>query len=1332
MKRLVFTLISSLFFCLLLMAEDGTNKHVTKWLQLDQGLSNNFIVSLDIDRYGVLWIGTEEGMNRFDGVSVSSFTKYSGVLPGNELNRVVSDRFRDKVWIASQRSGIASYDYSTGQSLFIRHDADPELSLPSDEVTYVAQDDQGDIWFSTYTKGIGKYEVKTGKITLFNSSNVKGMPGDIIRCFVIGEDNHIYAAYYGNGIVIIDPENRTAIHHMSDPGDPSSLPSNEIGSIYRSKDNNIWIGTRRGLALYRKITRDFTVFDKNNSGLPDGLIFSILLTSDNKLLASPDFNGVWEMDLSEMDPSNTFTRFPETEEIMNIGIHAMCEDRFGNLWLGSYGSGLMFISRNVLQFNKITYPSPLSERSVTDLDFMPNGNMIIGTDGGGIDILNKNFQKIGESDNSLPDKSILSIFRDSDGHYWVGSFNGYTAIVDSAMNLLATVDIREVRSFYEQGDIMWVVSGLSGLYSVDRKEYKRLKRYGSTFFPDNYIKSIAMDHRGRLWVGTFRSGLFIMDTDMNIVASCNTDKGFPSNSINHLMLDSRGDMWVASGEGLVHFSTGVDIKYDKVYSARDGLSSESIRAIVEDKDGNIWFSTNLSVCRLDIALDKITEYGYRSGIANGNYAAGACATRDDELVSFGSTEGITSFFPDRVVNTGTKLSAHFSEIQIFDANDPIAGENPIIFLSGKKSIVLRHYQNSFNVSFAVDNYGLADNIEYSYKVEGKDNNWFLSKHSNIVQFHQLAPGKYTLHVRSRLTDGDWSEHTESLEMKIRPPFYATTLAYVIYGLILIGLLNLFLFLYMSKLERDNELKLEKASIAHIREVNEERLRFYTNITHELKTPLTLILGPTEDLKNDGSLPEIVRKKIAVAHKNASSLLDLINQLLNFRKTETNNVVFKPSYGNLSSFIEDMGMIYAESNPNKNITIKFDITKDIMAVFDQEIMTTILNNLLTNATKYTSCGSVTIGLTIDKNATPHDALIRVTDTGLGIDKDQFEKIFERYYQIPGKQQTQGNGIGLSLVKNLVAIHNGTIHVESEKGKGSVFTVRIPIEAGPGYQQLISDNVSDVEVDTSRPIVVIAEDNKDIREYVRASLADVYEVHTAKDGQEGYSLANRYMPDIIISDIMMPVMDGLKLCEKVKQNIRLSHIPVILLTAKDSNEDRSEGYKSGADSYISKPFTSEMLNARIQNLLESRKNLAKQFFNSAPENHSTELIQNGFSSIDNEFLQKITSYIEENLSSDDLDIGTLAEKMNMSSSSLYRKLKGLIGISAIEFIRKIKMRKAADMLASGNFNVSETAWNVGINSMIHFRQCFKEEYGMCPSEYKKKFQPTFTQNGSNPQG
>jgi signal transduction histidine kinase/ligand-binding sensor domain-containing protein/CheY-like chemotaxis protein/AraC-like DNA-binding protein len=1321
MKRLVVSLISIFFLPLILLAEEGANKHITKWLQLDKGLSNNFIVSLDIDRYGVLWIGTEEGMNRFDGVSISSFTKYSGVLPGNELNRVVSDRFNDKVWIASQRSGMASYDYSTGQSLFIRHGVNPELSLPSNEITYVAQDDRGDIWFSTYNKGIGKYEVTTGKMTLYNSGNVKGMPDNIIRSFVIGEDNNIYAAYYGSGIVIIDPENRTAVQHLPVPGDPASLPSNEIGSIYRSKDNNIWIGTRRGLALYRKVTKDFTVFDKNNSGLPDGLIFSVLVTSDNKLLASPDFNGVWEMDLNDMNSAKTFTRLPETEEIMNIGIHAMCEDRFGNLWLGSYGSGLMFISRNALHFSNIIYPFTLSERSVTDMDFMGNGKMIVGTDGGGIDILDRDLRNTGKSGHSLPDKSILSIFCDSDGHYWIGSFNGYTAVVDSSMNLLATVDIREVRSFYEHGDTMWVASGLSGLYAVDRKEYKKLNRYGSAYFPDNYIKSIGMDQRGRLWVGTFRSGLFILDKNMNSVASFNTDKGFPSNSINHMLLDSRGDMWVASGEGLVCFSTGDDIKYDKIYSARDGLSSENIRAIVEDNDNTIWFSTNLSICHLDLKLGKITEYSYRSGIANGNYAPGAGAIRDDGLISFGSTEGITCFYPNKVANPGTDLPTHFSEMQIFDANDPITGENPIIFLSGKESIVLRHNQNSFNVSFAVDNFGLADNIEYSYKVEGKDHNWFLSKHGNFVSFHQLAPGKYTLYVRSRLTDGEWSEHTASLEINIRPPFYATTTAYIIYTLIFIGLVYILLFLYTTKIERDNELKLEKASISHIREVNEERLRFYTNITHELKTPLTLILGPTEDLKNDESLPDVVRKKIAVAHKNASSLLDLINQLLNFRKTETNNVVFKPSYGNLSSFIEDIGTIFSESNPNKNTIIRLDIAKDVMATFDHEIMTTILNNLLSNAMKYTPSGSVTLGLKTENISGQRSAVISVADTGLGIDKDQYEKIFDRYYQIPGRQQAQGNGIGLSLVKNLVAIHNGTVSVESEIGKGSVFTVRIPLESIQEFQPSKLDTVNDTEANSTRPIVVIAEDNKDIREYIKSSLLDNYEVYTAKDGQEGYSLAIRYMPDIIISDIMMPVMDGLQLCEKVKQHISLSHIPVILLTAKDTNEDRSEGYKSGADSYITKPFTSEMLNARIQNLLESRKNLARQYIDSNPENQPMKVALGGFSSIDNEFLQKITNYIEDNLLSDDLDIGSLAEKMNMSPSSLYRKLKGLIGISAIEFIRKIKMRKAAEMLASGNFNVSETTWNVGINSMIYFRQCFKDEFGMSPSEYKKKHQP-----------
>lgn len=1319
MRKAITILLSSLISVLPLLANDGSNKHIMKWLRIEEGLSNNFIMSLDMDKYGILWIGTEEGMNRFDGVAFKSFAKHSGAIPGNALNKVISDRFDDKVWIATQRSGLASYNYSTGESFVLRHNDTTDNSIPSDEITNVVQDDDGNIWFSTYTEGIGKYNQKNGKITLYNSTTVEGMLNSTIRRFIIGRDNKIYAAYYGRGIIIIDPEKMSSVSYTHIPGNSKSLPSNEIGSIYQDKDNNIWVGTRKGLALFRQVTKDFTIFDKNNSGIPDGIIFSILVTSENKLLASPAFNGVWEMNLNDITSNSTFTQLADTDEIRNLGIHAMLEDRFGNLWLGSYGNGILFISHKTSHFLKRSYPSGLSERSVTNMDFMDNGNMIVATDGGGIDILDKNLDNIGKSDTFIADKSVLSTAWDSDGHCWIGSFNGEIAVIDSNMNLLSTVGIREVRSFYQSGDTMWVASGLSGLYSVDRKEYKILNRYTRPFFPDSYLKSICMDRNNNLWIGTFRSGLFIFGQNMNTIANFNTDTGFPSNSINHLFLDSRGDMWVATGEGLVHFKTGDKIAYDKIFTGKDGLSSESIGAIVEDENNTIWFSTNLSICHINPKSGTITEYGYQSGIAKGNYAPSSSAIRDDGMICFGSTEGITCFFPNQVVHQYSDISIHFSEIQIFDSNNPIAGENETLLLSGKNSIELRHWQNGFNISFAVDDYGLSDNVQYSYKVAGKDNNWYILPNNNYVSFHQLPPGKYTLYVRARTTDNPWSEMLTSLSIRIRPPFYASIAAYILYAIMALGITGLIISLCISKLKKDSELKLEKASIAQSKEINEERLRFYTNITHELKTPLTLILGPTEDILNDESLPASTKKKISVVHKNASSLLELINQLLNFRKAETNNVIFKPSYGNLSTFIEDIITIFSESSSNNNVEIKLDIARNIYAIFDFEIMTTVINNLMSNAMKYTPSGSVTVGLKTENDSEHRIATISVADTGLGISKDQYEKIFERFYQIPGRQQARGTGIGLSVVKNLVTIHHGTISVMSEKNKGSIFIVKIPIEPITDNKDIKSYPESDIDADSTRPIIVVAEDNDDIREYIKESLSDTYDIFTAKNGLEGYSLSCRYIPDIIVSDIMMPVMDGWALCEKVKQDIKLSHIPVIFLTAKDTIEDRVEGYKVGADSYIPKPFTSEILRARISNLLESRKKLAQQFVNSVHVNNSpAEQNQNIFSEVDNEFIKKVTNYIEDNLSSEDLDIGAIAENMNMSPSTLYRKLKALLGISAVAFIRKVKMRKAAEMLSSGNFNVSETAWNVGINSMIYFRQCFKDEYGISPSEFKNK--------------
>jgi len=1304
----------------LLPAKEEDGSHIVKWIRLDDGLSNNFIMSIDIDRHGIIWIGTEEGMNRFDGVSVNRFMKYSGQIPGNALNKVIADKNHDRVWIATQRDGLAYYDWSLGESGCFSRDS-TDVSLPSNEITSVSQDDEGNIWFSTYTEGIGMYDCDDGSMKYFNAGNVSGMPGYKIRSFVIGNDKKIYVAYYGAGMAVVDPGNMTATRYIHNPDDPGSLPSNEIGSIYKDKNGNIWIGTRKGLALFRHVTNDFTIFSSQNSNLPDGLIFSILETSDNRILVSPDFNGVWEMSLEPSSGPGSFSPVLETADIKNTGFRAMCEDRFGNLWLGSYGNGLMFISHDKHSFCQTTYPD-ISDKNVTSLIFLKSGKMMAGTEGGGLVLLDTEMKAVAEARQSLPDKTVLSIAADDCGRCWTGTFNGGISVTDSSLNKLATVDIREVRGFCEHRDTMWAASGLSGLYAVDKNTLRVLHRYSSPqFFPDNYLKSVCVDTFGRLWVGTFRSGLFIFSGKMEKTAEFNTSDGLPSNTINSIVQDADGCMWVATDEGLLHFKAGGNISCDKIWSAKDGMSSESIKAVVIDRNDDVWFSTSCSICHLDSRTGKITEYGTRNGILPGNYSSNAAFLRNDGMISFGSTEGIVSFFPERVSNGGIWPSAYFSEMQIFDTKDPAAGKNTMIFLTGKDMIKLRHFQNNFKISFAADDYSFADIIEYSYKVEGKgnDSNWYLLKNSNSVSFHQLRPGNYTLKIRARLGNSEWPDDENSLKIRIMPPFYATKAAFAIYVFLTMLLIYAVISLYISKVTKENEAELDKERVLQIREINEERLRFYTNIAHELKTPLTLILGPIEDLVGDTSLQMSAREKILTAHKNANLLLNLIDKLLNFRKTETNNMTFKPSYGDLSKFVRDIGVIFSDSNTNKETFIKLDIEKGVLADFDQDIITAVLNNLLSNALKYTPSGLIILCLkTVADNASGLIyADISVSDTGIGIEPACQDKIFDRYYRISGRHQAQGIGIGLALVKSLVQLHDGEISVKSEKGKGSIFTVRIPIDKIYAETSAANSAEEHEEADNSRLSVVIAEDNDGIREYISSSLSDTYEVYTAQNGSEAYWLVRSHMPDIIISDIMMPVMDGLKLCGKIKNDMRYSHIPFILLTAKDSIEDRNCGYEAGADSYIPKPFTCGMLKTRMKNLIESRRKQTNLFAKSADYDKAIADFRKSASPLDSEFLNKVTKYIEDNIGSEDLDIGSLAANMNMSISSLYRKMKSLVGISAIEYIRKIKMKTAAKMLASGEYNISETAWNVGMNSMTHFRQYFKAEYGMSPSEFRR---------------
>lgn len=1314
MKKIIATL-ACFVVPVLAMAYGGP--HISM-LRTEDGLSNNYIVSVEADSFGTIWIGTEEGMNSFDGVSVRSFTRHQGSVPANALNDVHPDMRGGKIWVATQRAGLGLFDYDANTlETFLPSDGDT-LGISSAEITRLGQDREGNIWFSTYTKGLQKYDVLTGRFHSYNSSTVEGMEDYTIIDFALDNSGKVYLGHYSDGLTILDPERMTAVNLRNDPGDSASLPSNVVGCVHCDPDNNIWVGTRRGLALYRPVTGDFKVFNGGNSGLPERIIFSILVTSDRKILVSPDFNGVWAADLSSLAASPQFAPLPEASGIMNLPVKDMCEDAFGNLWIGSYGRGVLFVGSRLPGFSVLSAPEDLSSMNVTSAAALSDGRMAIGTQGGGLDLLDRDFAMIpARGGNFLTDKTVMSVFYDSgERRVWIGSFDGWTVVTDSLFSRKSEIMIKEARCFCEKNDTVWVGSG-NGLYAVDRKSLRILERYSSQdILPENYLRSLCVDSYGRLWVGTFGSGLVIFGPSMEQVAHFSKEDGFPSNLVNSIYRDSRGAMYVATGEGLVCFGRDAGRPvYERVIAMGDGISSDVVKALEEDESGNIWFSTNLSVCRLDTVSGKVTEYrnGWGrhrpSGTFNGNSAGKAW----DGTICFGSTEGLVRFDPRVLIEDTPAPSLHFRTLVVFGSGDPTGEQNRIVNLSGRDEVRLGRRDNNFLLAFSVDNYSLSQSVDYFCSVDGGE---WRTVGGKTINFREMSPGRHAVCIKCRVYGGEYGPENE-FHVQIAYPFFWNPVARSLYILAVALMAFLLAWRYKCKVDRDNEIRHERESFERQKEENNERLRFYTNITHELRTPLTLIIGPAEDLKNYPGLPEPVRGKILVLNKNVNRLLELVNRLLDFRKVETSNYRFEPAPGNLGDVVAGVAQIFAESMNRTELEFKTDIAPDVSGLFDYEIVTVILNNLLSNAVKYTASGTIGLGLHVVSEGGARFAELTVWDTGCGIPADQQPMIFDRYYQVRGRYHAQGTGIGLSLVKNLTLLHGGTIGVESEEGRGSRFRVRLPL--GDRAPVSAPDGGSGpVSTDGKRPVIVVVEDNDDIRSYIAGLLSDTYTVYSASDGSAAWSMVVEHVPDLIISDIMMPAMDGLELCRRVKEDVRVSHIPVILLTAKETDEDRSEGYRAGGDSYITKPFTAGLLRARVKNLLESRRNLVRQFASSIGEGRAMEVAENGFGAIDSGFLRKITAVIEENIVSEDLDVSFLAASMNMSNSTLYRKLKAVTGMSANEYVRKIRMRRAAELLASGRCNVSETAWNVGFGNIIYFRQCFKNEFGMSPSEFRKQ--------------
>lgn len=1340
-----------------------------------QGLSNEFVNDMVMDKRGFLWVGTESGLNRIAGRKCTIFKTSNSDISADEIMGLYYEESNDRIWIHFKNGMVDVLDCQTLHfNLF-----STTQGMLKESVADINSAADGGIWIAYYHGDIQHYDTKKHTFTTFRKSlfpkNTHGT-----RCIQDDGHGHIYIGLRSDGMYVYNLISGKVRYFENNPKIPQSFPGNNVRTICIDHNNNVWIGTNMGLVLFDEPTGKCRIFQPqvgNVTSIVSGNIHHVIEMSDHTLWVLSDVGGISVLDLNKY--KQPFIETLSFRQITkdNSGLSSnnsrrIIEDVFGNIWIGNFSSGVDFIPKQSSYFHTLSNMGiPITNTFGIYCDHQ--GDLWIGQD----NIINKyrDGKIVGSwnfSSNLLnASATVYNFIQDHKGNLWFGTndngvlvFNPYTHQFVQHFCIQGL----DVHALYESPDgTMWIGSE-DGLYTirngVECKETAMNHKMGSTA---TCIFSIVEDELGQIWIATLAKGVFVFDKQRKLIIRMDERNTLKSNSANQIFKDSNGSIWIATFKGLAYVANPAHLEAIKIYDEKQGLKDSHIRAICQDRKGNIWVSMFSGIACFDIQKHHFYNYDFQNGIPVGNFVEAGAATTHDGALYFSSSSGICYFNP--LLLTEQKV---VSDVEIIGCErvgrQADQSLKTIISPNADGSIRLNHDDNTFKISFTTQNFAEDGNVEYSYIMKGLDEQWFDTESDNDVIFRNLKPGKYTFIIRAKLKNQDWDEASSAeLKIVVTPPFWLTWWAKLGYFLFILGIIIYFLRSYKKELLLRNSLAQTKWESQQKQKVNEERLRFFTNITHELRTPLTLILGPLEDLKEDRRLPSVVTKKIGSIYDSAERLLNLINDILEFRKTETQNRKLSVARADLGYIIQEIGTRYKELNHNPKLDI--EIQKDIPKIyFDSEVITTVVNNLMSNAIKYTPFGSVILKL---NNATSEFVAISVKDTGYGINKEALPHICDRYYQENSKHQASGTGIGLALVKSLAQLHEADLIVDSQKGIGSTFSFilkkdntypkalhkddddEIDLIHAPFTEDLKEDDDEKCK-DNNRPLLLIIEDNSDIRQYIEESLCADYRILQACNGKEGLNIAMKQIPDLIVSDIMMPEMDGIEMTKILKEDIRTSHIPIILLTAKTSIADQQEGYDSGADSYLMKPFSAKLLQSRIRNILFCRRKLAEYIVqhsfsivpshdnknNNGSVNDKISLEDNNvindnehkkgekaseidtpiaeLSKLDLKFIEKLNSIIEKHLSTDDLDIAFMTDKMAMSHSTFYRKVKALTGLSANEYIKKAKLRQSMMLLKTKDYSISEVAMLTGFNNLGNFRESFKREFGMTPSDVKKQ--------------
>jgi signal transduction histidine kinase/ligand-binding sensor domain-containing protein/DNA-binding response OmpR family regulator len=1073
----------------------------------------------------------------------------------------------------------------------------------------------------------------------------------------------------------------------------------------------------------------------------------------------------------------------DPQSLSHNSVRNFLADKTGTIWIGTFAGGIDLYAANANNFDLITEEvgeqKGLNASVVSSILPDTTGNLWIGTEGGGLNYFDRktgNFKyyTIQKDKTAAHSNIVKSLARESAQKLWVGTYDGllYFDIAtgkSTSYNIKAVNEKKdksyEINALWADQNGVWAGVNGSGLYYVNKSKEQTVYRTNAkqpNSISSDFITALTGDQKGNLWIGT-QKGLNYFNKQKQSFTRYNNKPENPrsinTNTVVSLLIDHKNQLWVGTIGGLNYY----DQRNDKFYALTedDGLANNVINAIQQDNEGNIWLSTNKGLTRIrfhkfalpfkqaDLDISNYTPY---DGLQSDQFSPRASAKSKNGELLFGGIDGINTLQPNHVVGNRFKPNVILTSLEIKGAMAKIGTPNSPLSkaINETQSITLNYDQAFLTLRFAALNYWNPSKNKYAYKMEGlrNDSAWHYVGSQRAATYTNLDAGTYIFKVKAANNDGVWNNTPRSLKIIILPPAYKTWWAFLIYCSIFGFLLYLFYRYSYKTAQLKNDLDTEHKLRRKDEELVQRKLSFFTNISHEIKTPLTLILAPLENLIDLNQGNNRMQNQLMLMQRNGDRLIRLVTQLLDFRKFESGNMKLSVAKGNIAELTREVLMAFAPYAKQRDIELIFTTDNDqIEAWFDEDKMEKILYNLLSNAIKFTSSASGgQVTLSVSTKALNNKDLIAITvqDNGIGIHANDINRLFQQYSINQNSAiNATGTGIGLVFTKALVELHHGTIEVASKPasagGHGCTsFTVLLPAgsdhfkpeEIGrqisqtededlslSDYELLINDEAIAltanpiIEAQQEKPIMLIVEDNDELNNFMMESFINQFTVYTAKNGMEGYEKATEIIPDIIISDVMMPEMDGITLCSKLKADNRTSHVPVILLTARTPLIYKIEGFENGADDYVVKPFSIKILRARIRNLLQSRDKLRQRYskeVNLQPANVA-------ITSADEKFFERVMKFIEKNIDDPAISVEQMGQEVGMSRATLYRKIKALTNLTTTDFIRSIRLKRAAQLLEQKKFNVNEVAYAVGFVDVDYFRKCFKEQFGQTPKEY-----------------